>query len=284
MVLSKNGNMTVSYDPVYEGKQIVIAIDSSKSNSAIAVGDPYGNIYDDYEISGAGEDTDVYQLCWDTRKVLKGLFLGAEILSVGIEDIITKESEYAHTGMDVHMSRKKITAVFDNFIFIFQEYYDIMPRLIPNQSWKAATLPEEFRKRTHKKGSKDYFDSIGGRWAGRKDDVTDAVCIYNYICQISNFKVPRRFTEICPADKSFVYGYYPESMSFALGFVEVEYNDKFTLEQNINTMVTMVTKKNKCGYMLIPIEVVPLSDIYSDKMKRSYDKVTNNVYCVVKIT
>ena len=45
----------------------------------------------DYEISGAGEDTDVYDLCTYTRKQLKSLFYEADILFVGIEDIITKK-------------------------------------------------------------------------------------------------------------------------------------------------------------------------------------------------
>mgnify|MGYP003297521436 CR=1 FL=1 len=76
MVVHKNGNILEDFSPCYAGKNLVIAIDSSKSNSAMVVGKPDGTILDDYEISGAGANVDVYDLCADTRQFIKELFRG----------------------------------------------------------------------------------------------------------------------------------------------------------------------------------------------------------------
>lgn len=281
MIISKNGNVVQRYESIYNDRQIFIGIDSSKSNTAIVVGDPYGNIIDDFEISGAGNDVDVYQLCWDTRNALKTLFDGAKILAVGIENIITK-NEKGYKGIEVHQSRAKITAVFDNLIFFFQEYHSIMPTLINNQSWKAATLPEEFRKRTHDKGSLDYFKSIGSKWGNRKDDVTDAVCIYTYLCQISTVRAIRPITEIHATDREYTWGYFPVNTTLPLSAMEFEFNEKFSIKQNMDTAVGYLSGKSKYGFMKMSIANIPLADIYSDALKRPCDKGCTELLLIMK--
>lgn len=282
MILSKNGKRVFSYEPSYVGEQVLVAIDSSKSNSAIVVADEFGDILDDYEISGAGSDVEVYQLCYETRKQLRSLFDGAKVLSVGIENIITK-NKGDYRGMEIHSSRIKITAVFDSFIFYFQDYHNITPHLINNQSWKMYTLPEEYRSRNHKKGSKDYFDDIGGRWAGRKDDITDVVCIMKYLINISEIKAVRKIKESLPCDKKFDYMIFPVSMSLPEKCKIFEFNSKLNIIQNVTSTAAMLSNSNSLGYFEYPTELLSMKDIYSNKLKGKFNKECLKVNVVVEV-
>lgn len=286
MILSRNGEHVVEYMPEYGGKKIIIAIDSSKSNTAIAVSDVNGHILNDYEISGAGSDVDVYDLCRDTREALRQLFRGADIQLVGIEDIITKK-ENAYKGLEVHQSRAKITAVFNNLIFLFDDTFHIMPKLVPNQSWKAAILPEEYRKRTHKKGSKDWFDELGNRWAGRKDDVTDVICILLYLLKTEEVKVEYSIKDTKPAEYGYTYEIYPYSTSALDKCKKFIIENDDTLEHNMDTVVCSL-EQGELGYFSIDISKVPLDLIYSDKLKSSalaaFTKTDKEVNVIVKRT
>lgn len=264
MILSKNGMYLSDVTPEYVGKKIVIAIDSSKSNTGMVVGDCEGHVLDDYEINGSGGDVDVYDLCRDTRKFLKVLFDGADIQRVGIEDIITKK-EGNYKGLDVHQSRAKITAIFNNFIFAFEEYFGIRPKPISNQSWKAGVLPEEYRRRTHHKGSKDWFDDIGNRWAGRKDDVTDAVCIYIYMMKTETIEVVYDVKETRPATSKYDYMIMPVAFRDVKNFKKFQILNGDTLEHNIATISTML-KDNEYGYFYTDISNLSIDLIYSSKL------------------
>ena len=90
--------------PEYTRQDVMVAIDASKTNTGMFVADRYGNILDDYEISGERSD-DIYYQTWEQRKFIKTLFAGSNIVLGGIEDIITKDSH----GMREHESRLKIT-------------------------------------------------------------------------------------------------------------------------------------------------------------------------------
>lgn len=184
MVLRINEEILQNPMPRYEGKRVMVAIDSSKTNSAIVVNNEYGEMIDRIELNGKEAGTTleaVLALCQQEREVLKVLFRGSTPFIVGIENIITKTNREYTTGMDTHMSRFKITAVFMSFISFFQDTFGITPELINNQTWKAAVLPEEFRSRDYHKGSLAYLRSIHSKYASCSDDVTDAICIMEYL-------------------------------------------------------------------------------------------------------
>lgn len=289
MIVSKNGNVLYSFQPSYAGKNLVIAIDSSKSNTGMIVGTPDGTIIDDYEISGAGGDVDVYDLCRDTRAFLKEVFQGANIRFVGIEDIITKKEKdkegKSYKGIEIHKSRAKITAVFNNFIFFFEEFYGVRPTPVNNWSWKSDILPEEYRTRAHDKGSRDYFDYLGNRWAGRKDDVTDAVCIFLYIIRNNTIRAKEDIYQLMPSQCEYEYSIVPESFEIGSAAKEFGIHVFDTLDKIIGTVANKL--KNGCiGYFSIPIENISLEDIYSDKLGYSnacrFNKVTDNVMIIVR--
>lgn len=283
MKIYKNGEEVFEYTPSYSGKKIVVAIDSSKSNSAIAVSDTNGNILDDYEIAGGGSDVDVYDLCWYTRKQLTSLFEGADIQLVGIENIITK-NEKGYKGIEIHQSRYKITAVFDNFIFFFQDRHNIMPKLVNNQEWKAGVLPEEYRKRDHKKGSKDWFRALGNRWADRKDDVTDVICILMYILKTVKLNPVYDIKETAPPNNKYDVGIFPKNIKLPKESKQFNILNGDTLEHNLDAMSNYISA-GQYGYVKLPIEKIPIEWIYSDKLKYSnefkYDRNTDEVILAV---
>lgn len=271
--LKKNGEYVQDYTPSYQGQNIVIAIDSSKTNSAIMVGTPKGRVLDDYEIGGSGTDVDVYDLCKYARKQLRELFDGAKILFVGIEDIITKKSKQGYnTGLEIHQSRAKITAVFNSYIFLFQEYFGIMPRFINNWAWKSDILPEVYRTREHKKGSKDWLKAIGHKYGNRKDDVTDVYCIFLHICRTYKFKVVDDIMAVCPTAKEYIYQIFPENFDMnGARWFNVCNND--SLEHNITTVAERCSK-GEVAMFKFPIERLSIDVIYSDKLQ----KVGNHVF------
>lgn len=265
MELHKNGVPIYEFESSYGGRKIIISIDSSKSNSAMVVWDEYGHPLDDYEISGAGRDVDVYDLCWDMRKELDKLLYGADVILVGIEDIITKKEE-GYRGLEHHQSRAKITAVFDNFIFYFQDRFNINPIKVPNWSWKSGILPEEYRKKSHKKGSKDWLTDIGSRWADRKDDVTDAVCIGLYLINTNKIEAVYEIDSTQPAN----FGY--DFVIFPVRYASKKIDKKFIIkngdsfEHNLDTISNRI-EKGQIGSVIVPISRVPIELLYSDKLK-----------------
>lgn len=283
MKLYKNGEPVYSYEPSYGGKRIIVAIDSSKSNTAIVVGDASFNILDDYEIAGGGSDVDVYKLCWDTRDALKTLFHGSNIVLVGIENIITKK-EGQSVGMDYHSSRAKITAVFDNLLFYFQDYHNIMPVLIDNQTWKYNVLPAEYRKRNHKKGSKDWFVDLDNKWAGRKDDVTDVVCIFTYMSMIHKVRDVRDIIQTTPCNHDYTVSILPVENDIVNGLIEFNVKNNDSFEHNMDSIANML-KPNEMGYAILPIEYVPINLIHSSNLKISkmfsYNRTVSKLCIVV---
>lgn len=264
IVFKKNGNAVHRYEPSYVGQSIVIGIDSSKSNTAICVGDLSGNILDDYEIAGGGSDVDVYDLCKSSRRQLATLFQDANIMAVGIEDIITKK-EKGYNGLDIHQSRYKITAVYDSMIFMFDDYFNKRPIRVSNWSWKSTILPSSFRTKEHKKGSKDWFQAMGSPYGNRKDDVTDAICIYMYLIKTLDLKEIIKVTGTKPINISYQYLILPETAVFP-NMKEFEIVNDDTLEDNIATIASMLTD-DEAGVVKVPTEHIPIEELYSDRLQ-----------------
>ena len=283
MILSRNGRVVNDYVPTYVNKRIIIGIDSSKSNSGIIIGDEFGNMLDDYEIDGSGNDVDVYQLCYETRKAMRQLLKDAQILAVGIENIITKKNQYDGGGLDIHSSRQKITAVFDSFIFMFQDYFGIMPMLVNNQEWKAWALPEEYRKRTHKKGSQDYMNDTHGILAGRKDDVTDAYFIYQFVVAHSDIDRVRAISTPYRAGKEYRYGFYPPGHEFNSYVYKYRADANFTLFQLVETMAYFINEAGAVGTIEIPTSLVPIEQFYDGHVKGKHLPNEQTLTLAVKV-
>lgn len=285
MELFKNGLNVYEYEDWYNGQSIILSIDSSKSNTAMIVWGTDWIALDAYEISGAGGDVDVYDLCWDTRNALDKLFHGAKVMLVGIEDIVTKAKDNKFTGLNHHESRRKITAVFDNLVFYSQDRFGVNPVKVNNWSWKAGVLPEEYRKDSHRKGSWDWLNDIGSRWAGMKDDVTDAYCIGLYLKSLNqyNFEVVKEVRSTEPPKYSYDFKIYPEAYEVPSICKKFDIKNGDTLQHNLDTISNQLDKK-QIGCVSVPTEMLPMELIYSDKLSTNgmeYNRVENNCWIVL---
>lgn len=284
MVFKRDGVTVPGYTSEYVGEKIVIAIDSSKSNTAIAISGPDGHIYHDYEIDGSGSDVDVYDLSYATRRELRNLLEGADILHVGIEDIITKAADSKYKGMTIHQSRAKITHVFDSFIIFFMDIWG-KPERVNNQAWKAATLPERYRRRDVHKGSKAYFDedpSADKRWAGRKDDVTDVVCISKYLHMRHKFKTTYYVSESLRCDRPIEYCILPATSkpSMPPSGKEYQFNSDIGLEKMVQTVGAKI-RDNEVGYFLVSVDDLSFKDIWDSNLSGVHPKGEESVLVVV---
>lgn len=263
-VLANNQPLEVLM-PRYRGRQISIAIDSSKRNTGLTVGDENCNVLDVYDINGKFDGTgeaDVLVLCKAQREFLHTLLEGAKVVYAGIENIITVDKPSRMAGISQHMSRFKITAVFMSFIFFLQEEFGITPLLINNNTWKSAVLPREFTSRDIGKGSLAYFKSISSKYAYYSDDATDSICILMYMkkfyrlrdvfrIQQAEFKRHMYYMEIVRADTSVQ----------AENAVEYAYNQELSLEQNATVMVNHLGQK-QFGFANIPVGLLSYAEIY----------------------
>lgn len=247
---------------MFSGKSIMIAIDSSKSNSALIVSDTSQNILADFEFRGGGKDIDVYDLCKHTRAYLKRIFKGASIAAVGMENIITKKEDNYH-GLEIHYSRAVITAVFNNFIFYFQEYHDIMPELINNNTWKTSILPEEYRKRKYEKGSLEYFRAMNSPWGKRKDDITDAVCIMMHMWKSISVVPIRHISTLSAYNGKYNVSIYPigDYKNYNVIKFIPAIGEKTTIDMLMQTVVSNLNK-GEIGYLECDIKNLDLEFIY----------------------
>ena len=266
MIVSINSLPVNVIQPKYVGKEITIAIDSSKRNSAFSVGDANCNLLDYYEFNGKEDGTsqqDVLVLCKEQRKVLARLFEGATPKIVGIENIITKKSddEQYSGGIRHHDSRFKITAVFMSFISFFQDTFDITPELINVGTWKKTVLPEEFRKRDIGKESLAYFKSINSPYQYCSDDVTDSICMLEYLrivhglkrgFQIINPEAPRSEYQMCLANTKL----QPANKKIFI------YNESLTIDQNAVVMSNNITNK-EIAIAEVKTSAITIEDIYN---------------------
>lgn len=261
--------------PEYNGKQVNIAIDSSKTNSCIQVFDSYGNDLNDYELRGEPEDDILYQIDHQ-RSVLRTIFKGAIIQMGGIEDIVTRKSQ----GMQEHESRYKITMIFANFIIYFQEYHNVTLELVNNWSWKSRVLPPEYRTDKHKKGSLDWHKDRRTKFANRKDDVTDAHCIKEYLCIKHEINGVER-VEDTPEVPKHKYLWQLYSTDTSIGMTKMfTYNSEVGLKDTLSYIVNRLST-NEIGSTVVPVSLFNAEDIYT-RSRGKFKEVEIELYLIIK--
>lgn len=287
MYILKNGK-PYEPKPEYAQQKVIIAIDSSKTNSCVTVDNEFGVRLDDYELRGDPKDDVLQQCAWERQCM--GVILDQSIpFIVGIEDIITKKeyttadgkkvSKYS-TGLEIHQSRFKITAVFMSFIIFFQDMFDMTPELVNNWTWKSTVLPEEYRTRDHNKGSLDWHRDRGTKLANRTDDVTDCDCIMEFL------KIEHKITgEQCISDvtesTSNKYSLIVCSEKSDIGgskkFID---NDKVRFDDKVAFMANRL-EVNEVGCCLVSTRGLTPQQIYT-YCKGRFDKREERLYICVR--
>lgn len=286
MEIYLNNTVLLSDEPRYAGQEITIAIDSSKRNTGICIGDAFCRERDILEFDGTRvgtAETDTLVMCKEQRDFLRRFLHGAKVKHVGIENIVTVNKSTRAAGMSQHMSRFKITAVFMSFISFFQDEYNIIPMLINNQAWKAAVLPERFRAADMHKGSLEYFKSIQSKYGAYSDDATDAICILRYMKKVLGLESLIKITtpEFLRGEaKTYITGksMHPKLQDISTAF---SYNSALSLKENTSVMCNHIENHKKYGIAKVSIEVFTYDEIY--KLSRGvFDEKSDEVLLVVE--
>lgn len=274
----KNGIEFHTFRPEYTGQEIIVAIDSSKTDSAIIVADKFGNPLNDYDICGSSSDDIYWQTC-EQRKFIKTIFNGAKIILGGIEDIITRKSK----GMEEHESRLKITLVYASFISSFQDYLGYTLDRVNNWAWKSDILPEEYRTQEHYKGSKDWCNDTRNKYAGRNDNITDAYCILLHLLKSNNIsniiEISSNIEDMKPCDWVYVSGH----MNLT-GNIEFKYNESLSIEQNIAFVSNRLPENNTVCFFKVPTNKLDIKEIYNRCYKTFARKEDELIIMIYKET
>lgn len=271
-------------DPVPELKyngQIVVAIDPSKTNCAVIIGDPGGEVLNIMEFSGnnwsQGPVDDTTEFCSELKDFLNRYLGDSEVFKIGLEKAITKR------GMNHHVSSMVLTEIRGALLGLFYDKYGLQKEDVEvnNWSWKHAILPEGYRGQKEK-GSVRYF------WEYLKDptylsyyedDVTDALCIYKYLVLETKDKYRIACQESEKPIKAYSYSLMPE-WADALEFRQFDYNPSFGVEDNATYFAN---RSQVNGIAKVNIDRVSLPDIYKNATGFSDIPKTGEVRLVVAV-
>lgn len=274
--LLKNNSQVKYFYSAYTGKDICIAIDSSKTNTALYVGDSGCNELDYYEIRGGGSDVDLWDLCKAQRCLVRELFKGASIKLIGIEDVITKHNH----GMEEHISRLAITAVFVSLISVFQDDFGIMPKLINNMAWKSEVLPPPYNTREFDKGSLAYHQHIRSKLANCTDDVTDAHSILMYMKKIYKGEMVTRIKAPIACNISYKNIIVNCKATYPSNYIKFKFNEDLSYKQTMDYMVACVGD-GQCGICEIPTAVIPTESLCLN-LRGEFDLIEEKLLLVVR--
>lgn len=271
MLVVMNNHLKMQYvrgmyvKPLSVPDGVVITIDPGKTNMAMFIGSPDGEMYVGLEFSGnargTGPPMDTTLYCVEVRMFLRQYFANTEIYLVGMEEAITKASKKGNLYHKSGMVLKEIRANILNF---FLEEYGLRTILINNWSWKAAILPDGYRSQ-NEKGSKrwlcDFFpdNPLSQYFAA---DMSDAYCMYLYLISqhCSSYTLMcKRKEEACNRTRKFFI--YPESLSSIQSARVVVFNKKFTLTENV---IYLCNRTNQVCYGKFPSDKLHLGEIYGN--------------------
>lgn len=234
--------------PLQYGGDVIVAIDPSKTNMAMAIGDPWGVVLSYVEMSGKGCDTTEY--CTDFMEFI------TQFLSLTHPIVMGEEQAVSYKGMQYHVSQMVLTEIRANLLQMIKTRFSLTPIEINNWTWKHAILPEGYRGQKEK-GSLRYLEKFG--FTGVTDDVTDAICMYLFLHR----NQPKRAEPFCDRKEPCALPYqlyiYSNDIGVAKELWTHKYNPKFSLEDNANFYVNRTTGN---GYLDVPASALTLDEIY----------------------
>lgn len=253
----------------YKG-EVLVVMDPSKSNFALLVGTPMGDILNILEFSGnnrkRGPAMNTTQYCAELRAFLKEYLSEANIYMIAMEQTILPKG-----AKKSYVSNTVLNEIRSNIhSFVFDELHrDVVE--INNWAWKAGVLPEGFRG-MYDKGSKLYFQKFMPTSPYTyyfEADVTDVICIYWYILKTkcANYTVYCNRSET--TDTEYVYCFLPPDSKIAIqGMNDAIYNERFTLEENLNFYVNRLVGD---FYMTVPIDKISIPEIYGKSVAFTFN-------------
>lgn len=264
--------------PLEYGGEVVVVFDPSKTNMAMVIGTPRGDIITTFEFSGnnrkRGPAMDTTQYCMEVREFLSKLFQNVNLYTVAIEQAILKKgNNYYHSSM-------VLTEIRSNLLNFFIEHFGIRVLEINNWSWKSHVLPQGYRSQSEK-GSKRYYltyfpDSPYSHYF--EADMTDCLCIFKYVIDnfCSNYTMFCNRVETCIVQTE--CWYCPSTTPLENSMPAVTFNDRYSIKDNLSYYTNRLTKP---FVMKVPLELVELSDIYGHVSGFSLDNCDDEFVKVV---
>ena len=246
-------------NPISYGGEVVIVFDPGKTNMAMIVGTPTGQVLNALEFSGnnrgKGTPMDTTLYCQEVQEFLRRYLQNARLYCVAVEQTILKK------GQSFYHSNQVLNEIRANLLQFFNTEYNIRVDEINNWSWKFAILPEGYRSQ-YFKGSKKWLEDTNPQspWVQYFNaDMTDCLCIYMYVCS----HLCKNYMMICNRRENpiveYTYSFLPKSMKLGDTITQVTYNKTFDF---YNNMAFYVNRILHTFSMLIPTDAVELKDIY----------------------
>lgn len=253
---SQGGEVT----PLDYAGDVVVAIDPSKTNLAMVVGDPTGQILSTIEFSGnnrkKGPVMDTTAYCHELRLFLKDYLSKVSIYMVGVEAAITKH------GTQYHHSDTVLKEIRGELLGFFMDTFNIRAIEVNNWSWKSHVLPQGYRSQSEK-GSKRYYQTYFPNSPYSyyfEADMTDCLCIYKYLVdtQCCGYRIMCNRIERC--NIAYSYTYVPTSYEGLACFPEYTFNPNYTIDENVGFYIN---RSMKPFTIKVPIDVTTLDSIYA---------------------
>lgn len=267
-------------DLKYTG-QIVMAIDPSKTNCAVVIGDPGGEVLSILEMSGnnwsAGPVMDTTQYCSEVKEFLRTYIKQAEVLRIGLEQAITKR------GMEHHHSNMVLTEIRSAFLNMFWEEYGLKKEDVEvnNWAWKKAILPDGYRSQSEKGSVRYFYQYLGDKsyLDYYEADVTDCLCIYQYLIRDTRDRYRIACQQVEMSRNSYVCSIMPPWTDQLL-YRTFEFNPSFTVRENATYFAN---RSHKSGIARVDINRLSIADIYEAASGFTEIPTDNIVRMVVQI-
>ena len=242
----------------YRGETVIV-FDPSKTNMAVIIGTPTGEVLNQFEFSGnnrrRGPTMDTTQYCLEVRTFLERYLGTCSIYLAATEATIEKK------GASYYKSNLVLTEIRASILGFFKEKYNIDCIEVNNWTWKHAILPEGYRSQKEK-GSKrflaEHFPGLGVH-TYFEADMSDAVCIYWYCVQTlcKSYSLLCNRIEHC----TFEYEYTIVPTDTLAGYTDmsVTYNDRFSVADNLAYYVNRI--RIPFG-MDVPVTVITQDEVY----------------------
>ena len=227
----------------------VVAIDPSKTNLGLVVGNDRNVIYEWVELSG--KDCDTTEYCNDLMDFLVDYLSNGTIIVAGVEQAVM------YKGMQYYHSQMVLTEIRANILQGFLQRFNIQIHEINNYAWKGAILPDGYRGRSEK-GSLRYINEKGIK--GISDDISDAICIFLYLSRFVDQPEVLHCTD--EEESLFKYTYAIVPTTFVVADLKETFggNGKVSLKGNIAYFLNRTTLT---GFAFTyPVTSLTLEDIY----------------------
>ena len=265
MLIVEHNEVTWHWSPeygvtplAYDG-DVVIAIDPSKSNFAMVIGTPTGEIIETIEFSGnnrkRGPVMDTTEYCAQLRAFLREYLSRVRLYLVGVEAAITEQ------GVNYHHSNMVLTEIRGNLLNLFKEEFKVRVTEVNNWSWKSHCLPKGYRSISEKGSKRFYVENYPNSPYSNyfEADMTDCLCIYKFLVDMecNSYSTICNRIEDCTTAHEILY--VPLTWEHRGLFAEVDYNPNFTIEENVRYYVNRMLKP---FLMQVPITLLSREDMY----------------------